>query len=183
MYSRNNWYFQQYFNYIVYCGGQFFLICGGNWGLLCTLKSLANIITSGCTDYISSWAGISLVVIGLGVMVLSATFNNISVISWRSVLFVEETRVPGENHRPATSQWQTLSHNFVSSTPSWTVFELATLVVKGTDCIGSCKSNYNTTMTMTALDISTQANIDMLYCCFLPASIMELPREPYGRNK
>jgi hypothetical protein len=44
-------------------------------------------------------------------MVLNATFNNISVISWRSVLLVEETGVPGENHR------QTLSHNVVSSTP------------------------------------------------------------------
>jgi hypothetical protein len=32
------------------------------------------------------------------VMVFNATFNNISVISWRSVLFVEETGVPGENH-------------------------------------------------------------------------------------
>jgi len=30
-------------------------------------------------------------------MVFDATFNNISVISWRSVLLVEETRVPGEN--------------------------------------------------------------------------------------
>jgi hypothetical protein len=28
-------------------------------------------------------------------MVLSATFNNISVISWRSVLLVEETGGPG----------------------------------------------------------------------------------------
>jgi hypothetical protein len=27
-----------------------------------------------------------------------ATFNNISVISWRSVLLVEENGVPGENH-------------------------------------------------------------------------------------
>jgi len=27
-------------------------------------------------------------------MVFSATFNNISVISWRSVLLVEETGVP-----------------------------------------------------------------------------------------
>jgi hypothetical protein len=36
-------------------------------------------------------------------MVLNATFNNISVISWRSVLLVEETRVPGENHQPAAS--------------------------------------------------------------------------------
>jgi hypothetical protein len=29
----------------------------------------------------------------MGVMMLDATFNNISDISWRSVLFVEETRV------------------------------------------------------------------------------------------
>ena len=34
------------------------------------------------------------------VMVFNAIFNNISVISWRSVLLVKETRVPGENHRP-----------------------------------------------------------------------------------
>ena len=32
-------------------------------------------------------------------MVLSATFINIPVISWRSVLLVEETGVPGENYR------------------------------------------------------------------------------------
>jgi len=31
-------------------------------------------------------------------MVFNATFNNISVISWRSVLLVEESGVPGENH-------------------------------------------------------------------------------------
>jgi hypothetical protein len=32
-------------------------------------------------------------------MVLNATSNNISVISWwQSVLFLEETGVPGENH-------------------------------------------------------------------------------------
>ena len=50
-------------------------------------------------------------------MVFNATFNNISVISWRSVLLVEETGVPRENHRPVASQRQTLSHNVVSSTP------------------------------------------------------------------
>jgi hypothetical protein len=32
-------------------------------------------------------------------MVFNATFNNISVISWRSVLLVDENGVPGENHR------------------------------------------------------------------------------------
>ena len=46
-------------------------------------------------------------------MVFNATFNNISVMSWRSVLLVKETRGPGENHRPVTSQWQTLSHDVV----------------------------------------------------------------------
>ena len=34
------------------------------------------------------------------VMVFKSTFNNISVISWQSVLLVEETGVPRENHRP-----------------------------------------------------------------------------------
>ena len=44
-------------------------------------------------------------------MVLNATFNNISLISWWTVLLGEETGVPGENHRPIASQLQTLSHN------------------------------------------------------------------------
>jgi hypothetical protein len=46
-------------------------------------------------------------------MVFSTTFNNISVISWRSVLLVEENRRPGENHRPVASYRQTLSHNVI----------------------------------------------------------------------
>jgi hypothetical protein len=36
-------------------------------------------------------------------MVFNATFNNISVISWWSVLLVEEIGVPAENHRHAAS--------------------------------------------------------------------------------
>ena len=43
------------------------------------------------------------------VMVFNTTLNNISVLSWCSVLFVEETGVPGEIHRPVVSHWQTLS--------------------------------------------------------------------------
>ena len=31
-------------------------------------------------------------------MVFNTTFNNISVISWWSILLVEETGVPTENH-------------------------------------------------------------------------------------
>jgi len=41
--------------------------------------------------------------LGGGLMVLNATFNNNLVISWQSVLLVEKTRVPRENHRPVTS--------------------------------------------------------------------------------
>jgi hypothetical protein len=36
-------------------------------------------------------------------MVFNATFKNISVISWQSVLLVEESGVPGENHQPEAS--------------------------------------------------------------------------------
>jgi hypothetical protein len=45
--------------------------------------------------YIPTWVRIR-------VMVFNATFNNISVIYWLSlsVLSMEETGVPGENHRP-----------------------------------------------------------------------------------
>ena len=46
-------------------------------------------------------------------MVINATLNNISVLSWRSVLLVEETAEHRENHRPIASHWQTLSHNVV----------------------------------------------------------------------
>ena len=46
-----------------------------------------------------------------GFMVFNATFNNISVILWRSVYWQSTQR------KPAASHWQTLSHNVVSSTP------------------------------------------------------------------
>ena len=50
-------------------------------------------------------------------MVLNATFSNISVVSWQSVLLMEEeTGVPGKNHRPVVSHLQILSHNVISST-------------------------------------------------------------------
>ena len=43
----------------------------------------------------------------VGFMASIATFNNITVISMRSVLLVEEI---GENHRPVASHWQTLNN-------------------------------------------------------------------------
>jgi hypothetical protein len=50
-------------------------------------------------------------------MVFNSTFNNISFILWWSVLLVEETGVCRENHWPVANDWQTWSHNVVSSTP------------------------------------------------------------------
>ena len=87
--------------YRLYRGGQFY------WW--------RNFITWCCIEYTSPRAGLELqVCLFVCLMVFNATFNNISVISWRSVLLVEETGGPGENHRPAASHWQTLSHNVVS---------------------------------------------------------------------
>ena len=83
-------------------------------------------------------------------MVLKTAFNNISVISWRSVLLVEETRVPGENHRPIASYWQSLSHNVVSSTLRQSRVQTHKVIGDCTDCTGSYKSNYHTITTMTA---------------------------------
>ena len=81
-------------------------------------------------------------------MVFNATFNNISVISWQSVLLVEETGGPGENHWP--SQVTDKLYHIMLYTSPLSKFELTTSVVIGTDCIGSCKSNYHTIMATTA---------------------------------
>ena len=40
--------------------------------------------------------------LGWWFMVFNTTFNNISAISWRSVLLMKENGVPGENHRPVS---------------------------------------------------------------------------------
>jgi len=44
------------------------------------------------------------------VMVFNTTFNNISVISWRSVLLKGEAGVPGENHRPEMALFEAIHH-------------------------------------------------------------------------
>ena len=83
------------------------------------------------------------------VLVLNATFNNILFISWRSVLLVEKTGVPGKNHWPVSSHWQIYHIMVYCVHLAITRFELTTLVVIGTDCIGSYKSNCHTITTMT----------------------------------
>ena len=72
---------------------------------LCNVNGICGAPRELCTTNNKQW---------LWFMVFNATFNNILVISRRSVLLVEKTRVPGENHRLAVSYWQTSSHNVVS---------------------------------------------------------------------
>ena len=100
---------------------------------------------------------------GCRVMVINATFNNISTILWWSVLFVEETGVPGENHDLPQVNLSHNSINCIEYTSSWAGFELTTLVVIGTDCIGSYKSNYHAIMTMMALGVCT-VTVDHKFC-------------------
>jgi hypothetical protein len=46
-------------------------------------------------------------------MVFNATFNNIAVVWWRSILLRTETGGPEENNRPVASHRHSLSHNVV----------------------------------------------------------------------
>jgi len=81
-------------------------------------------------------------------MVFNATFNNISVISWRSVLFVDETAEDSDKTTNLSQVADKLYQTVLYTSP-WSRFELITSVVIGTGYIGSCKSNYYAITTAT----------------------------------
>jgi hypothetical protein len=76
-------------------------------------------------------------------MVFNATFNNITVISWLSVLLVEKTT---DLPQVTDKSYHRIVHRV----------HLATLQVIGTDCTDSCKPSYHTITTATTPYIEAQ---------------------------
>jgi hypothetical protein len=76
-----------------------------------------------------------------------------------------------ENHWSVTSHWQNLSHNVASITPCHELVELTILVVIGTDCTGSCKSNHHMVTITTAPIWGLMTGIIYIHneatCCYM----------------
>jgi hypothetical protein len=87
------------------------------------------------------------------VMVLSTTFNNISVISWLSVL----TGVPTENHRPAASHRQTMTKGDKQCRRCSIVFNLVIIRYK---CRLICKCQYFDSFFFSISEIVMEVDID-----------------------
>jgi hypothetical protein len=93
-------------------------------------------------------------------MVFNATFNIISVISWQSVLLVEETE---ENH------------DLLQVTDNFITFELTTLVVIDTDSADIFKFNYHT-ITTTMVKWSRALDVRLSeWCCSVSMVWVQIP--------
>jgi len=76
----------------------------------------------------------------LWVMVFNTTFSNIMAISFISGGYQREG--PWENHRHVASNSQIYYIMLYQVFLTMNGIQITTLMVIGTDCIGSCKSNY-----------------------------------------
>ena len=99
--------------------------------------------TSFCL-YIHMWY-LQYICFRVRVMMFSATFNNILVeVSFIGLGNRNAHRKPPSCRKSLTN---IITKCFIECIPSWYGFQLTTLVVTGTDCIGCCKSTYNTITT------------------------------------
>ena len=88
--------------------------------------------------------------LAVGLRCLNATFNNMSVISWQSVLFVEET---GENLPQVTDKLYRIIMYRVYFSMSEAGFEPTILVLMGTGCKANC---HTTTTPLSAVSPTAQ---------------------------
>jgi hypothetical protein len=99
----------------------------------------------------------------LSVYDFNVIFNNISVISQRSVLLVEETGLPGENHRPAASYWQLYHIMLYRAQLAWAGFEPSTFLEKR---LHLPVTNNTSILVMITMGIFIQINLTITYVFF-----------------
>ena len=116
-----HWEWRKHYSYC-FCGYKIVdgvtktLVVKLTWSIAARRRVHGNFCSIVTAEMKQKLKSIFIVILRLG-MVFNATFNNISAISRRSVLLMKETGIPGKNHRPVASHWQTLSHIVVLSTP------------------------------------------------------------------
>jgi hypothetical protein len=89
---------------------------------------------------------------------------------------MEESGVPGENHRPVASHWQTLSHNVVSSTPRHEQSSTTNKTDRHDITEIVLKAALNTKTLTTIVDFAIHAKVLLAY---LSPKTMSLPDKGY----